>query len=233
MRTLLKWAGRILGGLILVLGVAAFAVYFASNAKLQQRYPVTVQPAALPADAQAAMRGRHVAVTRGCLDCHGADGGGAKVIDNPAMGKMYGPNVTHGRGGLKADFGNEGWVRAIRHGIGADGHSLVLMPSKEYSEMSEDDLGSLIVFMQSLPAVDRESVPVRLGPVARALLVAGKFSLAAAVIDHEKVAPSQVPPGSIPNTAATSRWAASAVTTRAIRAGKLTLGLRIGRPRAI
>jgi mono/diheme cytochrome c family protein len=77
-----------------------------SQSRLHQRFAVSVQPALLPTDVNALQRGQHVATTRGCLDCHGSDGGGGKVIDDPALGKIYRPNLTHGLGGLKSAYGN-------------------------------------------------------------------------------------------------------------------------------
>jgi cytochrome c553 len=194
MRTFVKilvWA--ILALVVLVAGAAA-AVYALSNSKLHRHYTIAVQVPPVPDGAAAAERGRHLAQTRGCLDCHGADFAGHVVIDNPAMGLTAGPNLTRGRGGLPPQFGPEDWVRAIRHGVGHDGRPLVLMPSAEFAHMSDDDVGAIIAYLESVPKVDRDSIPVRLGPVARALLVANKMPLAAEVVDHAHVEPAQIAP---------------------------------------
>jgi mono/diheme cytochrome c family protein len=65
----------------------------------------------------------------------------------------------------------------------------------EYSGMSDDDLGSLIVYLESLPKVDRAILPVHQGPIGRALVAAKKMPIAAALIDHHNVAASDVPHG--------------------------------------
>jgi len=44
------------------------------------------------------------------------------------------------------------------------------MPSTDYAPFTESDMGALIVYLKSLPSVNHERVPVKLGPVARALL---------------------------------------------------------------
>ncbi|MEO7413123.1 MAG: c-type cytochrome [Opitutaceae bacterium] len=189
-----KIIGRVLGVLLVVVIGAVAAVYFASNSKLKKTFTVTARPVVIPTDAAAIAHGKHMAETRGCNECHGADYGGAKVIDDPAMGKLFGPNLTKGKGGSAATFRDEDWVRAIRHGVAKDGRGLLLMPSEEYSHFSDEDLGSVIAYLKTVPPVARDSVPLALGPVARALLAAGKLKLAAAQIDHANLRPQFVTP---------------------------------------
>lgn len=195
MKRLLKYLGLFLGALVLLCGVAVTAVYALSAQKLGRTHEVVVRPVAIPADAERIERGRHIARTRGCVDCHGQDFGGAKVVDDPAVGVMWGPNLTGGRGGLAAGFKDEDWIRAIRHGVAPDGRALVLMPSLEYSQLSDDDLGSVIAYLKTLSKVDRERVPLKVGPVARALMLAGEIKLAAEHIDHAGLRPPTVIPG--------------------------------------
>lgn len=195
MKRVFKFLGYLLGAVVLLLGLAVSAVYALSGQKLRQSYAVAVKPVAIPADAASVLRGRHIAETRGCIDCHGQDFGGAKVIDDPAVGVMWGPNLTGGQGGLAAGFNDEDWVRAIRHGVAKDGRPLVLMPSIEYAHFSDDDLGALIAYLKTLPKVDRERVALTVGPVARALMLAGEIKLAAEHIDHAGLRPPTVIPG--------------------------------------
>jgi cytochrome c553 len=69
------------------------------------------------------------------------------------------------------------------------------MPSYEYAGFTEQDFGALVAYLKSVPPVDRERVPVRLGPVARVLVALGKIKLAAGEIDHANVRPTVVTPG--------------------------------------
>ena len=39
------------------------------------------------------------------------------MIDDPAMGRLYGPNLTVGGGGLPKGYSDEDFERAIRHGV--------------------------------------------------------------------------------------------------------------------
>lgn len=194
MKKVLKVFGYLLLGLIAVLAIAFVVIRLKSNSLLERRHAVTVAAPWLPVDVDAPARGRHLAETRGCADCHGHDFGGAKVVDDSAMGRLYGPNLTRGRGGLPPDFNDSDWAKAIRHGIGKDGHSLFLMPSTDYARFTVADLGDLIAYLKSVPAVDRDRVPILVGPVARALLIAGKIKLAADEIDHADLKPEVVTP---------------------------------------
>lgn len=194
MGKVLRWTGVALGTVAVIgAGVAAW-IYFGSNAVLRRTQAVTVRPVVVPAptDAAALARGKHLATTRGCTDCHGADFGGATVMDNGAMGRVAGSNLTRGRGGLPADYRDEDYVRAIRHGVARDGRGFFLMPSQEYAGFTEEDLGALVAFLKSLPRVDRESGGVKLGPIARMLVATGKIQLAADQIDHANVKPATV-----------------------------------------
>lgn len=184
---------------VAALAVAAgAAIYVGSNSRLGKTYDVRVASVVIPSDPEAIARGRHLAHSRGCADCHGADMGGAKVIDDPAMGRIHGPNLTRGRDGLPSSYSDDDYVRAIRHGVAQNGRGLFLMPAEEYATFSDGDLRSLVAYLKSLPAVDRERGPVALGPIARMLTATGKIKLAAERIDHANVKPATIPPGVTP-----------------------------------
>lgn len=195
MKFLLKLLACLAGGIVVLAGVAAAAVYFGSNAKLRKTHAVSVTAPPAATDAAALARGRHLLTTRGCSDCHGADLGGKTVFENGAMGRVDAPNLTRGEGGLPADYRDEDFVRAIRHGIGRDGRGLFLMPSGDYATLTESDLAALIAATRASPPVNRPRGEVRLGPVARGLLAAGKIKLAAEEIDHAQVKPAVVTAG--------------------------------------
>lgn len=209
MKFLLKLLGYGLAALVALVVVLAVVVYAASNAKLKKAHEVAARPVPVPTDAAAIAQGRHLAETRGCMACHGPDLAGATVFDNPAMGRVDGSNLTRGAGGLPADWSDLDYVRAIRHGVARDGRGLFLMPSTDYATFSTADMGALIAYLKSVPAVNKPNGPVALGPVARALLVAGKIKLAADVIDHAHVQPADVVPGA---TAAYGKYLAVACT---------------------
>lgn len=194
MSLFLKIVGYIFGGLVVVLAIAATIILFSSNSRLKKTFVVTPRPVAIPSGAVALARGLYLAQTRGCNDCHGKDFGGNKVIEDGAMGRLHAPNLTRGNGGRVASFKDEDWVRSIRHGVGPDQLGLFIMPSEEYAHLSDDDLGALIAYLKTVPAVDRERPATSLGPVSRVLLATGKMKLAAEVIDHPNVRPPSIAP---------------------------------------
>lgn len=189
---LLKAAAWAAGLIVLVVAALVLTVFLKSNAKLRQTFAVTVRPVPIPTDAAALERGRHIAETRGCFECHGKDLGGATVFDNGAMGRADGPNLTRGTGGVGAARSDVDLVRAIRHGIAVDGRGLFLMPSLDFAGFSDEDMGAVIAYVKSVPPVNKPTVPVKLGPVARGLLAFGKIKLDADRIDHANVKPSTV-----------------------------------------
>jgi cytochrome c553 len=194
MSRIFKFLGYVIGGLAAVLAVAAVVVYFTSGSRLKKTFAVTPKAMAIPTDAAALAHGKHLAETRGCNDCHGKDYAGGRVIEDGAMGRVFGPNLTRGKGGRVAAFKDEDWVRAIRHGVGPDQLGLFIMPSEEYSHFSDADLGALIAYLKTVPAVDRERPETQLGPISRVLLATGKMKLAAEVIDHARARPAVVTP---------------------------------------
>jgi cytochrome c553 len=195
MKRVFKFLGYTLAALLASLLVVVAVVFWRSNARLAQHFPVAVRPVKIPTDAAAVERGKHIAETRGCNDCHGKDYAGGKVIEDGAMGRLYAPNLTRGLGGRTASFTDDDWVRAIRHGVGPDGGGLFIMPSLEYSHFSDEDLGAVIAYLKTVPPVSRERVPTKLGPVSRILLTIGKMKLDAELIDHADLQPPSVTPG--------------------------------------
>jgi mono/diheme cytochrome c family protein len=190
MKKFLKILAIVAGTLLLI--VFALGLFFKnqSQAALHKTYAVGVRPVPIPNSPVALALGRHIAETRGCNHCHGADYGGDKVIEDGAMGRLYGPNLTTGKGSSVAAFTDDDWVRAIRHGIGKDGRGLYVMPSLEYSHFSDEDLGAVIAFIKSVPPVDRERVPTAYGPISQILLTTAPAKMIPAeVIDHAHLAP--------------------------------------------
>ena len=170
-----KWGGAGLLSLVL-LGTAG--VYLWSNSELNATVPSPTHAFTAPTDSASIARGEHVTKALAkCADCHGEDYGGRTLVDNFPIGRLSGPNLTRGQGGVTASMTDADWERAIRHGVAADGRRLVLMPSHEYQLMSDEDVGLVIAYLRSVAPVDRQLPPTRVGPLARALFAAGKMPL--------------------------------------------------------
>ena len=85
MKKILKWIGIFLAVLIGLLVVALAAAFVTSNSRANRTYDIQVESVTISTDAETIERGRHLAVTRGCVDCHGDDFRGGSVIDDQAV----------------------------------------------------------------------------------------------------------------------------------------------------
>lgn len=211
MKNLLRYGGRALAGLVAVAALLTVFVYAASAHKLGQRYDVPAVDLALTADSALVAHGAHLASIRGCTECHGGDLGGRVMIDDPALGRIVATNLTAGRGGIGGRYRTGAdWDRAVRHGVAPDGRALLLMPSHEFAPMSDDDVAAVAAYARALPPVDRDLPASRVGPLGRALYLAGKIPLVPAEhIDH--AAPRTTAPPAGP-TAAYGEYLATTCT---------------------
>jgi len=184
----------ILVDLVIVAGIAGyFYIGSQTQAKLDKVYTIpALEMEQAVASADLALGERIVRVRNGCIDCHGSNLAGAKIMDNGAMGKIYGSNITPA---ALSNWSDEQVARAIRHGVGLDNKPLVLMPSHDFLPLSQGDLAAIIAYLRSVPAVDSASEPIKLGPVSKALLTFEKAPslLAAQVIDHQAPFASKPP----------------------------------------
>lgn len=176
MRRVLRFAGLGLAG---VAGVAVLAVggaFAASEAMI--RWPVAkpqVQTVAAT-DPGAVARGRKVAIVNGCHDCHGKNLEG-RLFHDDAMLKAWGPNLT-----LLSDRSDADLDRAIRHGVGADGRRLWVMPSNAFALLNDQESADLIAYMRTFKRQGVKQPRFELSPMARAGVLLGKFQSEPAAI---------------------------------------------------
>ena len=200
-RKILKWIGIVLGSLVGLL-VLAFAVLYIIGTvqwnRLHGQYDVPVETLAIPTDQASIGRGEHIATIHMCRHCH-MDNLSGQTAGAPAIVTLVVPNLTSGAGGVGASNKDEDWVRAIRHGVGQDGRGLVLMPSKVFYYLNDDDLGDLVAYLKSLPPVDNEQPATDLGPIGRVMLALGQLPPEVmpnvTQIDHDAARPAALQPG--------------------------------------
>lgn len=170
---------------VIVVAIAGF-VFARSELALHETFKIDEAALTVPSDAGAVARGEHVAVTRGCPECHDKDFGGKVVMEAPPIGRMAAPNVTRGKGGLPAGFSDADFEHAIRHGIKPDGRPLLFMPTRDFAGLSDADTADLIAYVKQMPPVDRELSPSYIGPIGRALFAFGQLPmLEARLIDQQ------------------------------------------------
>lgn len=184
-RKFLKWTGIVLGSLVGLLVVAFVALYLIGSARLNRKYDIPVETVAIPTDQDSILRGEHVARIHFCQRCHMNDFSGTVTYEIPGLLSIPTPNLTSGTGGVGSFYTDEDWVRAIRHGVGYDDRALWIMPSENFSHLSDEDLVALIAYLQSLPPVDNELPERRFEPMGRVMLALGMVPpVAADRIDH-------------------------------------------------
>ncbi len=147
---------------------------------------------------RAVARGKHLIESRyGCAECHGADFGGGVMVDDPALGRLLGPNLTLGTGSRTLKYAAADWDRMVRHGVKPNGTGSP-MPSKDFFLMSDRELSDVVSYIRTFPAVNKEVPAVTLGPVGKVLVALGKLPLSADLhptkhlINHAALEPEAV-----------------------------------------
>ena len=180
--------------LVLLAALAVALGHLLGARKAERRIDVKVAPLAVPEGADAIERGRYLYASRGCADCHGADGGGRKFIDGDGL-RVIGAHIAAGPGSVTAAYRVEDRVRAVRHGVKPDGRPVRVMPSEDYNRMTDADLGALVAYVRRLPPVKGLVAEVTLPLPVRVLYGYGQVQDAAEKIDHALPPANPVPEG--------------------------------------
>ena len=187
MKRTFKWMAGILVVLVLALGIAIISGLQLGERKRLRVVDVPLAPVAYATDAPAQERGRYLIQSRGCVDCHGVDGGGRDFVNDGKGTHIAGPNITPG--GVVASYQPADWDRTIRHGVKPDGRPVRVMPSEDYNRFTNADLASLVAYVRSLTPRQGGVAVVELPLPARVLYGLGAIPDAAERIDH-KLPPS-------------------------------------------
>jgi mono/diheme cytochrome c family protein len=176
MKTVFKWIGIILGSLIGLIVVAGVVLYSIGNSRFNKTYNFPPSNIVIPTDAARIEFGKHRAESL-CEGCHGKDLSG---IDNwfnaGPIGTIDSANLTSGAGGVGQKFtSDEDYVRAIRHGIDAQGKPIFMPAVFSTSYLSDEDLGAIIAYIKSVRPVDHKTNGKHFKPLAYVLLAAGQF----------------------------------------------------------
>lgn len=183
MKSWLKWTLR--GVLALVVMVAAIAIIGTQLAerKRTRQIDIKAMAVAIPSDAASIERGRYLYASRGCADCHGANGAGKTFIDDGSM-KIVGPNISTGAGNVVANYKPEDWVRTLRHGVKPNGQPVFIMPSEDYNRLTDADIGALIAYVKSLPPANGGAAVMQLPLPVKVLYGFDAIPDAAEKINH-------------------------------------------------
>ena len=183
MRKLLKAIGALLGVVLLAVAGLVAVAWWKSDQALARTYTVNDPPLSMSRGAATLAQGAHLFATRGCSDCHGADGSGKLAVDAGPVGKLIGPNITSG--GVTRSMSPDQIAAAIRHGVKPDGHPMIFMPSGDYHDMGDSDTAALVAYVQSLPPSAHDPGATQIRPLGRVLYLFGKFPMIPAEsLDH-------------------------------------------------
>ena len=205
MKTVIKWLGLIIAGLIAIIILGGIVITSIGDSKASERYEVTTSLLAeIVEDSASVARGAHLAKIHACLECHTESLGGQVFADAPPF-RAVATNLTSGEGGVGLTYTIQDWDRAIRYGIKPDGSPMIIMPSKTLHNLSDDDTRALIAYLRSIPAVDNELPSTELRTLGKVLVAAGEFDPANEV--HLESTRGQVPQEGV--TAAYGKYLAS------------------------
>ena len=184
----MKLVLKALGGVVLLVLVAAAGVFFVGSRNLSRSYEVPLHSVDLQGADLA--EGQRLANRYACTLCHGGDLGGTDFLEGMPMADLPAPGLAGGR------FTADEIERAVRHGVGADGRNLIIMPSSAFAPMSDEDLAHVIAYIESVPAASRPLIERRVGPIARvAAAMTPEEIVTSSVIDHEAAHPARTPRG--------------------------------------
>jgi mono/diheme cytochrome c family protein len=197
MKRVLRWLA---GSIAVVLVLAVAGIFGMSEYALRRAHEAPAESVRVVPDSATLARGAHIAVTRGCTGCHGPDLGGTVFHDEPNVARLVAPNLT----AIRNDYSDADFVRLLRHGVRPNGEGVVVMPSSMYRNLSDEDLGAVIAYLRSVPAVSDSLPPTSVRILGRLGLALGKFQT-----EPERIAAANVEPMPTPaagDTVGTGRY---------------------------
>jgi len=179
--------GRIVIGLAAIMLLAVAILYGGSEWALACGHDVPLASLKVPHDAASIAEGGRLARITGCRGCHGANGGGRVLVDDPMLGRLVPPALAR----VAATESDAELERTIRHGVDKSGHTLFVMPTRAHRYLADEDSARIIAWIRSLKARPDDVVATtRFGPVGRGLVLFGMLPPSA---HPERVSPATRP----------------------------------------
>jgi mono/diheme cytochrome c family protein len=193
-RPLIKWPGAVLAGLLTLLSLILLVL---AGLGLYRLYRPPVRPASelqVAVTPERVARGERLAYL--CANCHASGGGplldgGTEDFTGGALGTLYAANLTPA--GALAGWRDGEIVRAIREGVDRQGRALLIMPSKNFRGMSDEDAQALVAYLRNQPATGVPTPPTTLNFLGAAVIGAGVFPLYAEPLTGAVTAPPAGP----------------------------------------
>ena len=174
--------------------LASVVVSWLADRKMHRRVALPPLQVTFAATDGQLERGEYLFNTRGCMECHGVDGGGAVVIDDKESGLFVrAPNITSGGASPARNYTDTDWMRTLRHGVKPSGEPLQIMPSEDSAQMIDADVAAIAAYARSLPPADGGAAELSPWPLPfKALYLFGVVKDAAEKIDHAATVPAAV-----------------------------------------
>jgi mono/diheme cytochrome c family protein len=193
---LLRWISSFLSGLLTLVAAALLIVALIGFYKLNQRYDNPVQEVEIAGSPEQIARGEQLANI--CVSCH-TPGSQLPLVgtnvtakfDFPPLGSIYAPNLTPA--GNIADWTDGEVIRAIREGIDQNGRSLLVMPSNNFRNMSDDDVEALVAFLRSQPAQGEPTPDSHFNVLGAVFMMMSDFRTAQQPVGHVTAPPADTP----------------------------------------
>jgi mono/diheme cytochrome c family protein len=191
MKRWVRWTAGGAATVVVLVGVAAVVGLQLSERKMARKIDVSVVPVAYVSDTASLQHGKYLFESRGCAECHGAAGTGREFENNHKDVRFAGPDITSG--GATAKYRPEDWVRTIRHGVKPNGNPVLIMPSEDYNQLTDEDFAAVVGYARTLPAGKGAAAVIELPLPARVLYGLGAIPDAAEKIDHTLAPAKPVP----------------------------------------
>jgi mono/diheme cytochrome c family protein len=175
---MVRWFRRIAGGLLLILVIAACAIYVQSNRLIYRRHTFQPHPVAVPSDSVSIAQGERLARMR-CFGCHSDSLHGQVFFDERFVARISAANIP----AKMLTLTDAEFAGFLRTGVRKDGTSPFIMPPPGFYHMSDADLGALIAYLRSIPQGGDPLPPNRYGPMGRLGVTLGQFKTAVAEFD--------------------------------------------------
>lgn len=176
--------------LVLCMAIA-LAACGQSGASSPDNKPVSFNGAEAAETEAVLEHGQRIVKILGCSGCHGKALTGQAWDDDPAIGRLWSPNLTVALG----DYGDAALETVLREGKHPRRKDLWIMPSENFRFLSAADMHSMIAYLRTIrPVGDRSPLP-KLGPGYRRDIAAGEMKPAAMIIaENPDVLPADAGP---------------------------------------
>lgn len=152
-------------------GLAWGGVYLATEREMVVPPMMTAAPVRLPPGDL--VEGERLTRVLGCRGCHGADLGGRVFFELPHVARLIAPNLTQ----MRERYSDEKFLRLMRSGAKADGRLALVMPSRAFQRLRDDQLAHVLAYLREVPTVTRELPPTRIQLLARIGMLTGEYDL--------------------------------------------------------